>query len=99
MLFFDLYIFMLMNNLRTGCIKSYQLSVYSFLLGQRAPFSEASKKGHVKMISSEQTINKMTTITEIKKVRVDYIIHPVTTERIPYNQAVVEGIVYLGFLG
>jgi len=43
------------------------------------------------MISTEQTINKMTTITEIKKVEVQFVIHPVTTERIDYNQAVIEG--------
>ncbi|XP_067941004.1 uncharacterized protein [Watersipora subatra] len=63
------------------------------LTGQKLPFSDAIKKGHVKMISSEQTINKMTTITELKKVRVDYVVHPVTTERISYNQALVEGII------
>ena len=72
--------------------------------GQKAPFSEAIKKGHIKMISSEQTINKMTTITEVKKVRVDYVIHPVTTDRISYNQAVIEGkyriacLIFLYFL-
>lgn len=43
------------------------------------------------MISSEQTINKMTKITEVKKVRVHYVIHPVSTERIDYNRAVIEG--------
>lgn len=43
------------------------------------------------MISSEQTINKITTITEVKKVRVDFVVHPVTMEKVDYNQAVMEG--------
>lgn len=44
------------------------------------------------MVSSEQTINKVTTITEVKKVRVDFVVHPVTMEKIDYNQAVAEGM-------
>ena len=43
------------------------------------------------MVSSEQTINKITTITEVKKVRVDFVVHPVTMEKVDYNQAVMEG--------
>ena len=43
------------------------------------------------MVSSEQTINKITTITEVKKVRVDFVVHPVTMEKVEYNQAVMEG--------
>lgn len=43
------------------------------------------------MVSSEQTINKMTTITEVKKVAVDHVIHPVTRDKIDYNQALING--------
>ena len=68
--------------------------IYGYVLlstGQKSPFSDAIKKGHVQMVSSEQTINKITTITEVKKVRVDFVVHPVTMEKVDYNQAVMEG--------
>lgn len=62
-----------------------------YVLGHKQPFSDAVKKGHVSMVSSEQTINKMTTITEVKKVAVDHVVHPVTRDKIDYNQAVIDG--------
>jgi len=45
----------------------------------------------MKMICSDHTIDKVTTITEVKKFAVDYVIHPLSREQIDYNQAVMEG--------
>lgn len=64
-------------------------------VGHKQPFSDAMRKGHIRMISSEQTINKMTTIRVIKKVAVDYVVHPMTRTKVDYNQAILEGEIYL----
>lgn len=63
----------------------------SHISGHKQPFSDAIRKGHVRMVTSEQSIKKITTITEVKKVAVDSVVHPLTREKIDYNQAVLEG--------
>lgn len=57
--------------------------------GKRQTFSDGLSQGHIKLLSSDD--NTRCTLTTVKKFSVQYVIHPVTMEKIDYNVSVLEG--------